>query len=51
MLLNAVTAPDAAPPAPHDSLVVQAMTSRLDALNQWVLQVARLTQPTTPGVP
>jgi phosphoenolpyruvate carboxykinase (GTP) len=50
MLLNAVTVSDAAAqPAPLDALAPgvagQAMNSRLDALNQWVLQVARLTQP------
>ena len=49
MLLNAVTVSDAGsqpvPPGLNPGVEGQAMSSRLDALNQWVLQVARLTQP------
>jgi len=50
--LNAVSIPDGVDaPAPADmapaTIERQAMGSRLQALNQWVLQVARLTQPDT----
>jgi phosphoenolpyruvate carboxykinase (GTP) len=48
--LNAVTVSDAAAQPAHQDVLKpgvanQAMSSRLDALTQWVLQVARLTQP------
>jgi phosphoenolpyruvate carboxykinase (GTP) len=48
--LNAVTIPDgvdapAQTDAEADMVDAQAMASRLQPLNQWVLQVARLTQP------
>ena len=50
MQLNAVTIPDgvdapAQADVEADMVDAQAMASRLQALNQWVLQVARLTQP------
>ncbi len=50
--MNAVSIPDGVDaPAPADmapaTIERQAMGSRLQALNQWVLQVARLTQPDT----
>jgi len=50
--LNAVSIPDGVDaPAPSDMATAtierQAMGSSLQALNQWVLQVARLTQPDT----
>ena len=50
MQLNAVTIPDgvdvpAQTDVDTDPVGTQAMGSRLQALSQWVLQVARLTQP------